>query len=327
MNFNEYISKLIDDIDLTINKSIPEDTQYNIYGPFSYIMNSRGKRLRPLICILSSAVMGANPLDVIKCGAAMEILHNFTLVHDDIMDGSLFRRNKQTVHVKWDEPTAILTGDIMIGYAYNLLPKYEENPNSDRIIRRMSQALIDVCEGQFIDMSFNCTTEVTLKDYYKMVEMKTARLLMASSAIGAMYAGANDKQVQLFENIFYHVGLAFQIQDDLLDMTATERQLGKKVGLDVTEGKKTIMFILAKDIVNKVHDKNLIQQYFASNGMNEEYIQQFHEIFHKYNIYELTQKKIQKHLDEATELFDKLPKNEHTTMLNQLIQKLNKRKF
>lgn len=212
-----------------------------LYDPIEYIVSAGGKRLRPVITMLACESIGGIGYAAAGCGAALEILHNFTLVHDDIMDKSPLRRGRDTVHVKWDEASAILSGDVMMGLAYRLLiNEVKDSPRALEIMSKFTQGLIDVCEGQAQDLEFQQTPIVSMEEYLSMIEMKTARLIELSAIIGALYANANEQQINALHSYANHLGIAFQVQDDVLDLLADNKEFGKVIGQDLLEGKKVI---------------------------------------------------------------------------------------
>jgi geranylgeranyl diphosphate synthase, type II len=320
--YNKYLNKVEERLDEYIKVIPPE----KLYEPFRYIMGTGGKRIRPVLTMICAGAVGGDPMEALDSGAAIEILHNFTLVHDDIMDGSPFRRNKETIHKKWNEATAILTGDVMIGYAYNLLPCSDENNNSDKILKTFSRGLIEVCEGQVYDMDFNNKKEVSIDDYILMITKKTARILETSAMIGGYYGNASDEQIECLRAYANALGLAFQIQDDLLDITADEKELGKTVGLDIVEGKKTILIIKALEKAVEEEDKKLLNQFLNENGLPADKILLMKEMFGRLGIFEEVQDIIDTYLLEAKKHAESLPAGLHKEMLLWLLRKLNNRK-
>jgi len=327
MEFSEKYKQLLTKVEKRISEIVPNKEPRNLYEPFTYIMQAGGKRIRPVLCLISCGVVGGDIDKAIDSGVALEVLHNFTLVHDDIMDNSHIRRNRPTVHKKWNEPIAILAGDVMIGYAYNLLPKSSENERADDINRIFTNELIEVCEGQVFDMDFNESKDVTLDQYINMIDKKTARLMESAAAIGANIGFGTDEEIAALRNISKLMGLAFQIQDDLLDMTAEQIKLGKKVGNDLLEGKKTYLVIKAKEEATEKFDIEFINNFYKNNGLNEAEIPLMDNIFKKYKIYEKTEFMINKLFDESLSHFDKLKDNEYKDLLFQLIKSIQNRSF
>jgi geranylgeranyl diphosphate synthase type II len=209
-----------------------------------YVMAGGGKRVRSALVLLSCEAAGGKPEAAVNAGAAIELMHNFTLVHDDIMDRSRARRGRPTVHVAWDMNTALLVGDILIGHAYELLLK--STPAAvPRLSAAFTRGLVEVCEGQAMDLEFNGRDTVRARDYFTMIELKTASLLSLSCEIGGLLGGATPGTLRALRRFGRYVGRAFQLQDDLLDVIADQKELGKPVGGDIIEGKRTYLLLTA----------------------------------------------------------------------------------
>lgn len=219
-----------------------------LYAPIGYTLEAGGKRLRPTLCMLGAELFGANAeqLEQARCAAlALEVFHNFTLLHDDLMDHSDLRRGRETVWRRWNEQTAILSGDQMMIEAYHLLEGVEAN-NLLPALRIFNRMATDICEGQQLDMDFEEREDVTDAEYIHMIGGKTSALPAAALQIGALIAGANEVQQQAVYDFGFGIGLAFQIQDDILDVYGDPATFGKPIGGDIREGKKTLMRILAE---------------------------------------------------------------------------------
>lgn len=327
MEFNTKYKELLSKVEKRISEIVPNKEPKNLYEPFKYIMLAGGKRIRPVLALISCGVVGGDIEKAIDSSVALEVLHNFTLVHDDIMDNSHIRRNRPTVHKKWNEAIAILAGDVMIGYAYNLLPRASEHQRADEINRIFTNELIEVCEGQVFDMDFNESKDVSIEQYMNMIDKKTARLMESAAAIGANIGMGSPEEVVALRNISKLMGLAFQVQDDLLDMTAEQIKLGKKVGNDLLEGKKTFLIIKAKEEATEAFDIDFLNKFYENNGLNEAEIPIMDNIFKKYKIYEKTEFIINKLFDDSLSHFDVLPNNEYKEMLFQLIKNIQNRNF
>lgn len=325
MNYKDKYSELVRIVENRIIEVIPNIKPFELYEPFRYIMKEGGKRLRPVLAMICTGAVGRDPILALDSAVALEILHNFTLVHDDIMDNSSMRRGRATIHEKWDSATAILTGDVMIGYAYNLLPNSKQSSRSDEILKIFTKELIEVCEGQVLDMTFNERKNVSIDDYIEMIDKKTARLIETSAIIGAHIGEASSEEIEAIRNISRNIGLAFQIQDDLLDMTASESDFGKQIGNDIIEGKKTFLIINAQKKVDDKNDKLLIEKFINQNGLSKEEVPIIDELFKRNNIYLDAQQEIDLYLEKALINLEFLKKNDYTDMLLQLIQSLNKR--
>ena len=235
----------------------------NLYDPMNYIMNLGGKRVRPVLCLIGAESCGGIVVDALPVAHAIEIFHNFSLVHDDIMDRADQRRGLATVHKKWNEPTAILAGDNLLVKAYESILTYS-GPNKDAILVLFSRTATEVCEGQQDDMDFAERNEVSEADYLHMIQNKTAVLLGCSLATGALTANASKDVVEKLYQFAIAVGMSFQLMDDYLDAFGTSNKVGKVIGGDIMEGKKTWLYIKSLE-----HDANTTNQWFGElEGQN-----------------------------------------------------------
>jgi geranylgeranyl diphosphate synthase type I len=220
-----------------------------LYEASRYILSAGGKRLRPYLTIKACQASGGNMKDAISFAAALEILHNFSLVHDDVMDHDELRRGKPTVHKRYSEPMAILAGDLLFSKVYQSIIDYAPaHLSADDILfalRKITDAIILLCEGQALDISFPKATDVSIEDYLFMIGAKTSALFKACAEVGGIAAGATNEVIDSLGRFAWNAGLAFQITDDILGLTADESKLGKPVGSDIREGKKTIITIHA----------------------------------------------------------------------------------
>ncbi len=207
-------------------------------------MSSGGKRLRAVLAMIACETVGGSPRIAAHGAAAIEILHNFTLVHDDVMDSAPLRRNRMTVHQRWDTNTAILAGDEMIAIAYRVLLA-SGAPALPEILKTFTRAFIEVCEGQGLDKEFESRNDVTVREYCSMIGKKTARVIAASAEIGGLAGNATEKQRAALRSYGECLGMAFQMNDDLLDIVGDPRAFGKAIGGDIAEGKKTLLLLRA----------------------------------------------------------------------------------
>lgn len=240
---------------------------FSLYDPLNYIMNGGGKRIRPLLVLLSCEAFGGNIDDAIDAAVSVEILHNFTLVHDDIMDNAWTRRGKETIHKKWDVNSAILVGDELIGLSYRSLLR-SKTTNIAGVVKAFTDGVIEVCEGQAMDKEFETSTEVTLDDYLIMIRKKTAELLRTSSVMGAIIGSASEEGIDSISRYSENIGLAFQIQDDLLDVIADEGEFGKKIGGDIIEKKKTFLYLKAIEILDEKAKDEFLYLYNTDSEIN-----------------------------------------------------------
>jgi geranylgeranyl diphosphate synthase, type II len=216
----------------------------NLTDASRYVLRAPGKRIRSTLTILSCEAVGGQMKNAIDAAAAIEMLHNFTLVHDDVMDNAPSRRGRATVHTKWDVNTAILVGDVILGLAYHALLQSKAT-NIRRAIQLLTDGFIEVSEGQAFDLEYERRANIRLREYYRMISKKTGKLIAVSAELGALLGNGTPKQIAALRTFGRHIGKAFQIQDDLLDVVADERDLGKKIGGDILEGKKTFLLVHA----------------------------------------------------------------------------------
>lgn len=313
-------------IEETLYAAIPKHPPDILYKPVLYVVEGGGKRIRPLLTMVSCGLFGADPKAAACTGAAIELLHNFTLVHDDIMDKSPLRRGRQTVHIHWDESTAILSGDAIIGLAYRLL--LSTPPSHQRLhslVKEFSDGLIYVCEGQALDIEYSKRHELSIDDYLRMIELKTARLLEMAVVCGAHIAEAKQTDIENIRLFARYIGIAFQLQDDLLDLTAEQAEFGKSIGQDIVEGKKTFLMLRLRDILAPELPP-LLQRFFDEHGLPILHIDEIMDMLHKHNIIEETKEKITNLTYDALALLELLPQNEYTESLRSLTQQLLIRK-
>lgn len=265
----------------------------SLYGPCAYIMQSGGKRLRPLLVLFSAKAAGGDFKNAYNAAMAVELLHNFTLVHDDIMDNADKRRGRLTTHKKYDLSTAILTGDNLLAVAYlTLLKDCRENDKS--VLAAFTQGVIEVCEGQSLDKDFEVRKDVSLKEYLEMINKKTAALLEVCCSVGARIGGGNDDTVKALSLFGRNLGIAFQLQDDLLDITAEEAEFGKIIGGDLVEGKKTFLFIKALEKAGTKEKKKLLEV-IRNKGIQKSQVDEYRNIYLKLGILEETENEIQRY--------------------------------
>lgn len=250
-----------------LKKEIDYDNPRNLYEPVKYLLDSGGKRLRPLITLFVSDLFTGNISNALPASAALEIFHNFTLAHDDIMDNSLMRRGKKTINSKWDDNTGILSGDVMLIISYEILNKYDDSKYL-LLSKQLTETSRLVCEGQQNDMDFSRETNISEDDYFKMIENKTAVLIGCSFMFGAIVSELNSKEINALYEVGKNLGLAFQLEDDLLDCFGDESKFGKKIGGDIIQKKKTLLFI---HTVSKLdNDKRLeFENIFFSDNTDE----------------------------------------------------------
>lgn len=252
----------IEQLQYLVNKAIA-DTKYTeqpaeLYEPISYLMQLGGKRMRPVLVLIATEMFDGNVLKALDAAIGIELFHNFTLMHDDIMDKAPLRRSKPTVHAKWNESAAILSGDVMFVEAYKLMIKVDDSILRE-VLAIFSDTASGVCQGQQADMNFEKRDDVSLPEYLEMIRQKTAVLLAGSMQIGALIGGAVPNQANLLYEFGQNLGLAFQLQDDILDVYGNPEKFGKQVGGDILSNKKTFMLIKAKQLATGDTESELTQ--------------------------------------------------------------------
>ena len=281
------------------NLNLPNEPA-ELYDPVRYILSIGGKRIRPALVLLGCDLFGGSASSAIFPALAIEIFHNFTLLHDDIMDKSELRRGKQTVHLKWDENVAILSGDVMSMLASRLI-----NEAPQAVLRNVNdvytKTAMEVCEGQQFDMNYESRKAVEEEEYLRMIELKTAVLIAASLKIGAMLGGAAEKDAEDLYLFGKNMGIAFQLQDDLLDTYGNTAEFGKKTGTDIIDNKKTILMITALRKASAEQKKALMNCLNSTDFIPEEKVAAVVKIFDALNIKSLVEIKIRHYFDEALE--------------------------
>ncbi len=327
MEFKETFDEYLSIIEQRLAEVVPDTEPRALYEPFHYLITGGGKRIRPVLTMICAGAVGGDPMSALNPACAIEILHNFTLAHDDIMDQSPLRRGRETVHTKWNEAAAILTGDVMVGYAYGLLPAARDHDRADDISEAFTKGLIEVCEGQAFDMMYNNDKQVTTDDYFMMIGKKTAKIIETSAVIGAHSGHGSIDDVDNLSKYANNLGLAFQLQDDLLDIIAEDEKFGKQIGKDIVEGKKTYLILRTKEKATEGKDKRLINQFFEQDGLSEEYIPRMKDLFIKYEILTDTKNIVEKYLMDAAYYLKYLKKNDFTNMLDELVKMLYDRNY
>jgi geranylgeranyl diphosphate synthase type II len=301
-DFQKLIEKEISQYSVTWDKIFP----VNLYKPISYALKVGGKRIRPLLVLLGYQLFQDNPEKILKAAVAIELFHNFTLLHDDIMDKAEMRRNQPSVHVKFNENTAILSGDVMAFLAYGLLLELKSERTSD-IISQFTLTAREVCEGQQLDMDFESRPDVTSDEYIEMIRLKTAVLLGCSLKVGGWLGGCDEENSRILYDAGINLGLAFQLKDDLLDTFGDEKKFGKKIGGDIVSNKKT--FLLTEALQRATYQqKNQIETWLNKEIFNkEEKIQAIKNIYAELGIRETTVNRINEFSLRGIDLLDNLP--------------------
>lgn len=269
-----------------------------LYAPIAYCLQNGGKRIRPMMTLLACDMFGGDVNQAMSPALGMELLHNFTLLHDDVMDQAPMRRNRPTVHTKWNINTAILSGDALFALACQYVAEAPESGLKE-VMQLFHKTVIEICEGQQYDMDFERMPQVTPEDYLKMIRLKTAVLPAASLQVGAIIAGASEKNQELIYGFGEHIGLAFQIKDDWLDIFGDETTFGKKTGGDIMANKKTWPYIQAMEIGGQTQRKTLKEAFSKEFNNREEKIKLVKGIFDQLDISNMSQETMQAHYARA----------------------------
>ncbi len=262
-----------------------------LYEPIQYIMALGGKRLRPLLTLIAYSLYKNKPEKIIRQALAMEVFHNFTLMHDDIMDEAPLRRGQPTVHEKWNKNTAILSGDVMLVKAYDLMLETDEK-YLQASLKLFNKCASEVCEGQQMDMLFECRESVSETEYLDMIRLKTAVLLGTSLRMGALLAGANKVNQKSLYSFGVNIGMGFQLKDDLLDVYADKEKFGKQVGGDIIANKKTFLLIKAQELANTQQQQELNQWLCAHDFDGEEKVAAVTKLYDQLDIKALAEQKM-----------------------------------
>ncbi|WP_308501125.1 polyprenyl synthetase family protein [uncultured Alistipes sp.] len=282
-----------------------------LYAPIGYSLAGGGKRLRPMLLMLACGIFTDDIQHALPAAAAVEVFHNFTLLHDDIMDNAAVRRGKPSVYAKWGQNVAILSGDAMLICAYRLLSAIPSQ-TLPQVLTIFNAMALEVCEGQQYDMDFEHKPKVSVVEYMHMIELKTSVLLAGAVAIGATLGGASEEDCRKLRRFAIELGLAFQLQDDLLDSYGDER-LGKAIGGDILEGKKTYLMITAMSHADEPTREILRKTYRNPELSDQEKISIVKEIYDRLDIPRLTEQQISLRFERALAQLDTLTANPERT--------------
>jgi len=297
----------------------------NLYEPITYILELGGKRLRPVLVLMTAEIFKTNYRKALDAAVAIEVFHNFSLVHDDIMDDAPVRRGKTTVHEMWDINTGILSGDAMLIMAYQLFENYESNVFRD-LAKLFSKTALEVCEGQQYDVDFETRDDVIIPEYLKMIEYKTAVLVAAALKMGAIVAGASYEAQEQMYNFGLNLGIAFQLQDDYLDVFGDPEAFGKQVGGDIIENKKTYLYLKALNFGSDVVSKELEHLYSIHPKETDAKVMAVRSIFEKTEADKATQMAIVDYTVKAFDVLDKIDiEQENKDLLRQFGEDLMNR--
>jgi geranylgeranyl diphosphate synthase, type II len=316
-----YLSRINDALGSCFDRESP----VTLYAPARYILEGKGKRIRPFLTLLASEAVCGSSENALHVALAVEILHNFTLIHDDIMDQAELRHGRPTVHKQWNVNAAILTGDMMIAYAYELALE----ANSDRhgeLIHILNDANITICEGQALDMELEEKNEATIADYLDMIAKKTGRLISAALEAGGVAGNATEEQLQSLVLFGEKIGQAFQIQDDYLDIMAENGKSGKMAGGDIINGKKTYLLLRSLELTSGA-DHHLLSSIITNKGISADRVPEVKAVYERCGVLEETASLINRNTEEALSAIDELPCAEGREYLRGFANILMKRDF
>lgn len=311
-------------IDDRLNGLVLPDEPKSLYDPIRYTIALGGKRIRPNLVALACGLQGKDPVMALDAAVAVELLHTFTLIHDDIMDNADTRRGQPTVYRKWNTNVAILSGDALFTVAMRQLTPYASHPAYGRMVDRFLDGIQLVCEGQALDMEFESRTDVSLREYLRMIELKTSVLLQVGMELGAMIGDADREHAHRTGQIGLQAGLAFQIQDDLLDATADPRVFGKKAAGDIREGKKTYMTLLLMERVG-ADEAGWVEGILQRKSASDADVVRMLELYKDYGILADTETAIQAGYHRAKDLLAGFPPSESRSGIDAILNQLSSR--
>jgi geranylgeranyl pyrophosphate synthase len=323
MCFSERMEELKCRIEDEIQKLFRDREPASLYQPMVHLLDGGGKRIRPLLLILSCRAVGGRLEDCIDAALAVEILHTFTLVHDDIMDHDDIRRGRPTVHKKWDEPTAILAGDGLVTLAYQTLLKIK-HPRLIAVLKTFTEGLLALCEGQTLDKEFETRNDVSIDAYDEMIGKKTAKLMEVACEIGAILGNGVEEERIALKQFATSLGKAFQIQDDLLDILSEEKVSGKPLGSDLTERKKTYLTIHFLNNATSSEKEHFLRLW-GRNSMERRVVLQVKGLFEKVGTFQAAQRAVEGLISTALRNLDLLKSGEAKEDLRRLVFRIQER--
>lgn len=322
MALEKFLQAIQEESSRTIYGEKPEE----LYEPIRYLMSLGGKKMRPLLTVMATSIFSEDWEKAVRPALGVEVFHNFTLMHDDIMDAAPLRRGKATVHEKWNQNIAILSGDVMLVCAYELLTHVEDGIFK-QVIKRFNRTAAEVCEGQQFDMNFASMMEVKEDDYINMIRLKTSVLLGFALELGGMIGKAQEESIQLLYNIGVNVGIGFQLKDDILDVYGDPEKFGKQVGGDIIENKKTWLLIRALELAKQQGQVDSLEKWLNVKEFDKnEKVQAVRQIYDSLGIREQAEAKMNEYFDKGLADLEKLDaplsrKKPLITLINQLIER------
>ena len=298
--------------------SLPQEPS-NLYQPLAYFLGLGGKRLRPVLTLLATELGGKNIDEAIHAALSIELFHNYSLIHDDIMDNSPIRRGLPTVHEKWNSNIAILSGDVLLVKAYELISK-QKNEHIPELFQLFNKTAIEVCEGQQMDMDFENRDDVTVEEYIAMIRLKTSVLLGCALEFGFLISNQSAENRRNIYDFGVNLGIAFQIQDDILDLFGDPEKVGKQVGGDVKSNKKTLLYLVAKHICKNLNN-NKLNSLKETKDLDKK-VQETSTFYKEIGVLEETQKYLNYYYDSAMKSLELVEVNSSKDNLHQMVNYL-----
>ena len=321
----QHVSRLRAGVDEALPGLVEEREPAELYEPVRYVLAGQGKRFRPVLLLLAAEALGAEAEKALPAALAVEVFHNFTLVHDDIMDHAAERRGRPTVQVRWDESTAILCGDLLMALSYDLLARLEKGtPQLGAILHAYYGMVARLCEGQTLDKVFEARADVAVADYLRMIDRKTGALLQTSLELGGRVAGAAPHHLDALRQTGRHIGRAFQIQDDLLDLTADDARWGKTIGGDLIEGKKTFLLLRMLERAEG-EERAWFRRIVQDGGLPEEGVPEARERMERLGVLGEAREAVARHSAAALACLEGLPQGPAVGTMRWLIGRMRAR--
>lgn len=314
---NEKINFFLNLIEEKISEIYYNGDAPSLYEPIKYSLENKGKRIRPVLLLVSYSLFKKDIERAIEAAIGIEMFHNFTLIHDDIMDNSLYRRNKPTVHSKWNINTAILSGDAMMIKSIDYFTNY-----NSRLLKEFLHTAIKVCEGQQLDLDYEKKEEISLDEYVKMIRLKTAELIAFSLKAGGIIGNAPENYISNLYELGVNLGIAFQIQDDFLDLFGDFNTFGKNIGQDIAEAKKTILYVMCLKSLNNTEKKLFIDYYNNKNIEFNEKVLNIKKIYKDNRIDELVSNLLKEYSERINSKIKSLENCNNLNLLTYLINKI-----
>jgi geranylgeranyl diphosphate synthase type II len=298
--------------------SLPQEPS-NLYQPLAYFLSLGGKRLRPVLTLLATELGGKNIDEAIHAALSIELFHNFSLIHDDIMDNAPIRRGLPTVHEKWNSNIAILSGDVLLVKAYELISK-QKNEHIPELFQLFNKTAIEVCEGQQMDMDFENRDDVTVEEYIAMIRLKTSVLLGCALEFGFLISNQSAENRRNIYDFGVNLGIAFQIQDDILDLFGDPEKVGKQVGGDVKSNKKTLLYLVAKYICKNLNN-NKLNSLKETKDLDKK-VQETSAFYREIGVLEETQKYLNYYYESAMKSLELVDVKSSKDNLHQMVNYL-----